>query len=87
MLCPSGTYDRSPCGTGTSAKIAALAADGLLGEGATWIQESITGSQFAVRYRWHDEAAGSVVPTITGSATVTGEADLFLGPEEWQDSV
>ncbi len=87
VLCPSGTYDRSPCGTGTSAKIAALAADGLLGEGATWIQESITGSQFAVRYRWHDEAAGSVVPTITGSATVTGEADLFLGPEEWQDSV
>lgn len=82
VLCPSGTYDRSPCGTGTSAKVAAMAADGLLGEGATWIQESITGSQFSVRYRWHDRAAGSVVPTITGSATVTGEADLFVGAEE-----
>ena len=60
VLCPSGTYDRSPCGTGTSAKVAALAADGLLAEGATWVQESITGSRFSVRYRWHDAVAGAV---------------------------
>jgi 4-hydroxyproline epimerase len=86
VLCPSGTYDRSPCGTGTSAKVAALAADGLLAEGATWVQESITGSRFSVRYRWHDAAAGAVVPTITGSATVTGEARLFFDDEEWQGS-
>ena len=84
VLCPSGTYDRSPCGTGTSAKVAALAADGSLAEGETWVQESITGSQFSVRYRWHDSATGAVVPTITGSATVTGEARLFLAAEEWQ---
>ena len=81
VLCPSGTYDRSPCGTGTSAKVAALAADGLLAEGETWVQESITGSQFSVRYRWHDVATGAVVPTITGSAMVTGEARLFFEPE------
>jgi 4-hydroxyproline epimerase len=82
VLCPSGTYDRSPCGTGTSAKVAALAADGSLAEGETWVQESITGSQFAVRFRWHDRAAGAVVPTITGSATVTGEARLLVDAVE-----
>lgn len=82
VLCPSGTYDRSPCGTGTSAKVAALAAAGSLAEGDTWVQESITGSQFSVRYRWHDEAAGTIVPTVTGSATVTAEARLFIGPDE-----
>lgn len=80
VLCPSGTYDRSPCGTGTSAKVAALAADGLLEEGEPWVQESITGSRFEVRYRWHDATTGSIVPTITGSATVTGEARLFFEP-------
>jgi proline racemase len=82
VLCPSGTYDRSPCGTGTSAKVAALAADGQLDEGATWVQQSITGSEFAVRYRWHDRAAGAVIPTVTGSATVTGQARLLIGPAE-----
>jgi proline racemase len=82
VLCPSGTYDRSPCGTGTSAKVAALAADGLLDEGATWVQQSITGSEFAVRFRWHDRAAGEVVPTVTGSATVTGQARLLIGAAE-----
>ena len=58
VLCPSGTYDRSPCGTGTSAKVAALAADGALAEGETWVQESITGSTFEITYRWHDRDAG-----------------------------
>ena len=82
VLCPSGTYDRSPCGTGTSAKVAALAAAGALDEGATWVQESITGSTFSVRYRWVDRATGSIVPTVSGSATVTGRAELFVSPEE-----
>ena len=51
VLCPGGAYDRSPCGTGTSAKIACLAADGKLAEGETWVQESIIGSTFSGRYR------------------------------------
>jgi 4-hydroxyproline epimerase len=82
VLCPSGTYDRSPCGTGTSAKVAALAAAGELDEGETWVQESITGSTFSVRFRWHDRVAGSIVPTVTGSATVTGRAELYIAPDE-----
>lgn len=82
VLCPSGTYDRSPCGTGTSAKVAALATAGSLAEGDTWVQESITGSHFAARFRWHDEAAGSIIPTITGTATITGEASLFLDADD-----
>ena len=82
VLCPSGTYDRSPCGTGTSAKVAALAAAGALEEGATWVQESITGSTFAVHYRWADRATGSIVPTVSGRATVTGRGELFITREE-----
>jgi proline racemase len=82
VLCPSGTYDRSPCGTGTSAKVAVLAATGALDEGSTWVQESITGSMFSVRYRWVDRATGSIVPTVSGTATITGRAELFVAPEE-----
>ena len=75
VLCPGGAYDRSPCGTGTSAKVACLAADGKLAEGETWIQESVIGSRFAARYRRDGDA---VVPTITGRAFVTAEGDLVL---------
>jgi 4-hydroxyproline epimerase len=82
VLCPSGTYDRSPCGTGTSAKVAVLAATGALDEGATWVQESITGSTFSVRYRWADRATGSIVPTVSGTASITGRAELFVPAEE-----
>jgi proline racemase len=82
VLCPSGTYDRSPCGTGTSAKVAALAAAGRLAEGEPWVQESITGSTFTVTYRWHDRDAGAIVPTVSGTATITGRADLFIAAEE-----
>lgn len=78
VLCPGKAYDRSPCGTGTSAKLACLAADGKLAEGAPWIQESVLGSTFTGRYRWLDRAAGHVAPTITGTAHVTGEAWLRL---------
>ncbi len=80
VLCPSGTYDRSPCGTGASAKIACLAADGKLDERELWIQESITGSQFALTFTWIDEYAGTIAPIITGSATVTAKATLFIDP-------
>jgi 4-hydroxyproline epimerase len=82
VLCPGGAYDRSPCGTGTSAKLACLAADGELEEGTPWVQESLIGSTFTVRYRWHDRGRGEIVPTITGRAYVTGEAVLRLDAED-----
>ena len=82
VLCPGGAYDRSPCGTGTSARLACLAADGHLAEGAEWVQESIIGSTFRARYRWLDRAKGEVAPTITGSAHVTAEATLLLDPRD-----
>jgi len=78
VLCPGKAYDRSPCGTGTSAKLACLAADGKLAAGATWVQESIIGSTFTGRYRWHDAAKGEIAPTITGIAHVMAEATLLL---------
>jgi 4-hydroxyproline epimerase len=67
-----------PCGTGTCAKLACLAADGKLDEGQSWVQESIIGSLFTGRYRWLDRAAGTIVPTIIGAASVTAEATLLL---------
>jgi 4-hydroxyproline epimerase len=82
VLCPGKAYDRSPCGTGTSAKLACLAADGKLSEGEDWIQESLIGSTFVGRYRWRDRSKGEIVPTITGTAHVTGESLLRLDPED-----
>jgi 4-hydroxyproline epimerase len=82
VLCPGKAYDRSPCGTGTSAKLACLAADGKLAEGDAWVQESLIGSTFSGRYRWHDRARGEIVPTITGTAHVTGETLLRLEPDD-----
>lgn len=78
VLCPGSAYDRSPCGTGTSAKLACLAADGKLAEGAEWVQESIIGTTFTGTYRWLDRKAGTIIPTITGRAYITGEAKLLL---------
>ena len=82
VLCPSGTYDRSPCGTGTSAKVACLAADGRLAPGQEWVQESITGSLFTATYTWIDEARGVVAPTITGQAEIVAQGDLLFRPDE-----
>jgi 4-hydroxyproline epimerase len=78
VLCPGKAYDRSPCGTGTSAKLACLAADGKLAEGAPWVQESIIGSMFSASYKWLDRASGKVTPSIRGSAYVTAESTLLL---------
>ena len=75
VLCPGRAYDRSPCGTGTSAKLACLYADGKLREGETWRQESIVGSVFEGSVAVHD---GQIIPTITGSAYVNAEAELIL---------
>src|SRR4051794_9493768 len=69
VLCPGLAYDRSPCGTGTSAKIACLAADGKLRPGQTWRQESIIGSVFEASYR---AGAGRIIPRISGTAFVNG---------------
>lgn len=82
VLCPGLAYDRSPCGTGTSAKLACLAADGKLAEGAAWVQESVIGSTFTAHYRWLDRAKGEVAPTIRGAAFVTAEATQLLDPRD-----
>jgi proline racemase len=78
VLCPGKAYDRSPCGTGTSAKLACLAADGKLQEGHAWVQESILGSTFTGRFRWVDQAKGEIAPVITGTAHVNAEVTLLL---------
>lgn len=75
VLCPSKTYDRSPCGTGTSAKLACLFADGKLSEDEVWKQESIVGSVFEGSVKIVDNV---VHPRIKGSAFITAEADLIL---------
>jgi 4-hydroxyproline epimerase len=79
VLCPGKAYDRSPCGTGTSAKLACLAADGKLREGETWVQESIIGSTFEGSYRLD---RGDVIPTVRGTAHVTAEATLLLDRDD-----
>lgn len=81
VLCPSGTYDRSPCGTGTSAKVACLAAEGELAPGEAWVQESVTGSVFTVTYQWLDRGSGTIAPRVVGSATLTAEGDLLVPAE------
>lgn len=93
VLCPGGAYDRSPCGTGTSAKLACLAADGKLAPGENWRQESVIGSVFSAAYElgsgdaWPalgeaspevDRDAPWIVPQITGSAYVTAETTLIF---------
>lgn len=80
VLCPGGAYDRSPCGTGCSAKLACLAEDGLLAPGQDWVQESVIGSTYKASYRMG--TGSSVVPTITGQAFVTSDATLRFDPAD-----
>jgi 4-hydroxyproline epimerase len=80
VLCPGRAYDRSPCGTGTSAKLACLAADGKLREGDIWRQESIIGSLFQGTFR--RGADGQVLPRITGSAYICAEGALLIDPSD-----
>jgi 4-hydroxyproline epimerase len=83
VLCPGFEYDRSPCGTGTSAKLACLAEDGLLKPGESWRQESVIGSTFDATYRWEtDASSGRIVPTITGRAFVSGRGELLVDTED-----
>jgi 4-hydroxyproline epimerase len=79
VLCPGKAYDRSPCGTGTSAKLACLYADGKIREGEVWKQESIVGSVFEGSVQVRD---GKVYPSIKGTAFVNAEAELVLDPRD-----
>jgi len=76
VLCPGNAYDRSPCGTGTSAKIACLAADGKLAPGEVWKQASVIGSVFEASYALDGE--GRVIPTLRGRAHISAEATLLI---------
>lgn len=79
VLCPGRAYDRSPCGTGTSAKLACLAADGKLSAGEVWRQESILGSVFEGRV---ERQGDQLIPIITGQAWVNADAELILDPKD-----
>jgi 4-hydroxyproline epimerase len=84
VLCPGKAYDRSPCGTGTSAKLACLAADGKLAPGAVWRQASTIGSHFQASYEPGEN--GTVIPTIRGRAHISAESTLILqddDPFQW----
>ncbi len=80
VLCPGDAYDRSPCGTGTSAKLACLAARGALAPGEDWVQESIVGSRFTASYR--PAPGGGILPRIAGEAYVCAEATLVRHPDD-----
>lgn len=80
VLCPGGAYDRSPCGTGTSAKLACLAEDNLLAPGAVWVQESIIDSLYQLSYQPGER--GGIVPIVTGRAYVTAESFLIFDPAD-----
>ena len=73
VLCPDGAFDRSPCGTGTSALVACLHEDGQLAEGETWRQESVLGGVYEASVRRQD---GLLVPTVKGRAWITAESEL-----------
>lgn len=79
VLCPGRQYDRSPCGTGTSAKLACLAASGQLQPGEVWRQASVIGSVFEA---WYEAGSGGIVPTIRGQAFLSAEATLLIEPDD-----
>lgn len=79
VLCPGRQYDRSPCGTGTSAKLACLAAAGKLAPGQVWRQASVIGSVFE---GWYEPAGEGIVPTIRGQAFISAEATLLVNPAD-----
>jgi 4-hydroxyproline epimerase len=79
VLCPGKAYDRSPCGTGTSAKLACLVGDGKLSEGQIWRQESIVGSMFE---GWVRQIGPRVRPQVRGDAFVCAESTLIIDPAD-----
>lgn len=80
VLCPGGAYDRSPCGTGLSAKLACLAADGKLEEGKIWRQSSILNECFEGTYKLSED--GKIIPRVTGEAWITGETTVHFDPSD-----
>jgi 4-hydroxyproline epimerase len=82
VLCPGRAYDRSPCGTGTSAKLACLAADGNLMPGQVWRQEGILGTIFEGSYRSENGSSERIIPSITGRAHITAQGRLILDPND-----
>ncbi|QEM82239.1 4-hydroxyproline epimerase [Halomonas binhaiensis] len=79
VLCPGKAYDRSPCGTGTSAKLACLAADGKLAPGETWVQASICGGHFEASYQWEGDR---IRPWIKGRAHISADATLLIDEQD-----
>jgi 4-hydroxyproline epimerase len=75
VLCPGKAYDRSPCGTGTSAKLACLYGDGKLQVGQTWKQQSVVGSIFEGSIQLDGD---KIIPTITGEAWVMSEGTILV---------
>ena len=79
VLCPGASFDRSPCGTGTSAKMACLYADGKLSPGELWQQEGILGTHFTGSIELYGD---QVIPTITGRAWITSDTTLLVDPAD-----
>lgn len=82
VLCPGLAWDRSPCGTGTSAKLACLAADGKLAEGDLWRQAGLLDTVFEATYIHDSDHPGAIIPTITGTAYVTAETELIIQDDD-----
>lgn len=82
VLCPGKAYDRSPCGTGTSAKLACLYAEGKLAPGAVWKQRGILGTSFEGSYRLNGNGGRAILPSITGRAHIMAEGTLLLDPDD-----
>ncbi len=80
VLCPGKAYDRSPCGTGTSAKLACLHADGKLKPGKTWRQASILDTIFEGSVE--ELPDGRVIPRVSGRAWVNGESFYHFNPSD-----
>lgn len=80
VLCPDDNYDRSPCGTGSSARLACLAADGLLSPDTEIQQESIIGSPYTLSYQ--PGPKGGVVPALTGQAHIIADGQLYFAEND-----
>jgi 4-hydroxyproline epimerase len=81
VLCPDDAYDRSPCGTGSSARLSCLAADNRLAPGEEIYQESTIGSGYTLSYQTGSQAGG-IIPSITGQAFITREAKMVVNPTD-----
>ncbi|MDG2220977.1 MAG: proline racemase family protein [Rubripirellula sp.] len=82
VLCPGLEFDRSPCGTGTSAKLACLAADGKVLPGQAWVQEGVLGSTFVSSFQWADQSKSVIRPEVRGRAFITAESQLRMDSDD-----